>query len=74
MAYLEEFITNLDQRKHTIAEAAARVGRHGVTVPQHRALAGADLPVLPGQPDPALRWLEQRAVRWQGLRDWFVPE
>jgi uncharacterized protein (TIGR02677 family) len=74
VAYLEEFTTNLDQRRHTIAEAAARVERHGVTVLQHRALDGADLPVLPGQPDPAPRWLEQRSVRWQGLRDWFLPE
>jgi len=74
VAYLEEFITNLDQRKHTIAEAVARVERHGVTAVQHRALVGADLPVLPNQPDPAPRWLEQRAVRWQGLRDWFRPE
>ncbi|MFC0531653.1 DUF2397 family protein [Phytohabitans kaempferiae] len=48
VAYLEEFITNLDQRKHTTAEATGWVERQGVTVLQHRALAGADLPLCLG--------------------------
>lgn len=73
IAYLTEFVTDLDQRQQIIAAAIKRVEERGVTVLHHRALHGADLPRLPGQSEPAPRWLEQRAARWQGLQAWFRP-
>jgi uncharacterized protein (TIGR02677 family) len=73
VGYLEEFVTNLDQRKHAIAAALARVEDHGVAALQRRALAGADLPALPGATEAAPRWLSQRQARWDGLRHWFRP-
>jgi uncharacterized protein (TIGR02677 family) len=73
IAYLSEFVTNLDQRQQAIASAVARIEAHGLSVLHHRALCGADLPALPGQADPAPRWLEQRVARWDGLRAWFRP-
>ncbi|MFI5838748.1 TIGR02677 family protein [Catenuloplanes sp. NPDC051500] len=73
IAYLTDFVTDLDARRHTIADAVARIDRHGVAALHARALRGADLPTLPGQADPAPRFLEQRAARWTGLRDWFLP-
>lgn len=73
VTYLEEFVTNLDQRKHAIAGALARIEDLGVAALQQRALAGADLPALPGAADEAPRWLGQRQARWDGLRHWFHP-
>jgi uncharacterized protein (TIGR02677 family) len=73
VAYLQEFVDNLDRRKFAIRDALGRVETRGVTALMHRALAGADLPALPGQPDPVPRWQEQRAARFDGLRDWFRP-
>ncbi|MCX9190963.1 TIGR02677 family protein [Carbonactinospora thermoautotrophica] len=73
VAYLEEFVTDLDVRKHAIAAAIARVEELGVAVLHTRALAGADLPVLPGAADPAPRWLAQRQAKWDGLHRWFAP-
>ncbi|MDP9791645.1 uncharacterized protein (TIGR02677 family) [Catenuloplanes nepalensis] len=73
IAYLTDFVTGLDTRRLTIAEAVARVEERGVEALHARALRGADLPVLPGQADPAPRFLERRAARWAGLRDWFRP-
>src|SRR5215472_2432182 len=53
IAYLEEFVTNLDQRKHAIQEGVARIERLGVERLRERALRGADLPRLPGaNPNP----------------------
>ncbi|MEV6693892.1 TIGR02677 family protein [Micromonospora sp. NPDC051196] len=74
IAYLSEFVTNLDGRRQAIAEAVARVQARGVTVLHRRALRGADLPTLPGGADPAPRWLEQRVARWHGLCSWFRPD
>lgn len=73
IAYLSEFVTNLDGRRQVISEAVARIQQRGVTILHHRALRGADLPTLPGGSDPAPRWLEQRAARWDGLCAWFRP-
>ncbi|MCW3840416.1 TIGR02677 family protein [Micromonospora yasonensis] len=73
IAYLSEFVTNLDARRHTIGAAVTRIQQRGVTILHHRALRGADLPALPGGDDPAPRWLEQRAARWDGLCAWFQP-
>ncbi len=73
IGYLEEFVNNLDQRRYLIAHAVGRLEEHGITALQYRALVGADLPKLPDQQDPAPRWLDQRASRWRGLRDWFAP-
>ncbi|MFF0365826.1 TIGR02677 family protein [Micromonospora sp. NPDC005087] len=73
IAYLSEFVTNLDARRQRIAQGVARVEARGVTVLHHRALRGADLPALPGEADPAPRWLQQRAARWDGLCAWFRP-
>ncbi|MCW3820734.1 TIGR02677 family protein [Micromonospora sp. DR5-3] len=72
IAYLSEFVTNLDSRRHAIGDAVCRIQQRGVTVLHHRALRGADLPALPGD-DPAPRWLELRAARWEGLCAWFQP-
>jgi uncharacterized protein (TIGR02677 family) len=73
VSYLEEFVTNLDQRKHAIAGALARIEDLGVAALQQRALAGADLPALPGAAEEAPRWLAQRQARWDGLQHWFRP-
>jgi uncharacterized protein (TIGR02677 family) len=72
VAYLQEFVTNLDHRRHSIAQAMARVEPHGISVLHHRALAGADLPPTLGT-DPVPDWLAHRAARWDGLRAWFAP-
>jgi uncharacterized protein (TIGR02677 family) len=72
VSYLEEFVTNLDQRKHAIVGALAGIEDFGVAALQQRALAGADLPALPGS-QQAPRWLAQRQARWDGLRHWFRP-
>lgn len=72
VAYLQEFVTNLDGRRRTITEAVGRIEAHGLELLHGRALRGADLPALPGS-DPAPAWLEQRAAKWDGLRAWFRP-
>ncbi|MVU82283.1 TIGR02677 family protein [Nocardia sp. ET3-3] len=72
VVYLQEFLTNLDHRAHTIAERVGRIESSGVSRMHERALAGAELPQLPGQ-DPAAAWLEHRRARWEGLRAWFRP-
>src|SRR5215469_7735313 len=48
VAYLQEFLTNLDQRTHTIAGRIQAVDDLGVTTLRQRALLGAELPVVPG--------------------------
>jgi uncharacterized protein (TIGR02677 family) len=70
VAYLEDYVRHLDVQAHVIAEAVGEVEATGVSVLHHRALAGADLPQLPGL-DPAPRWLDQRAAKWDGLQRWF---
>lgn len=71
VAYLQEFLTNLDYRSHAIAERIRQVEDHGVGLMHKRALIGADLPQLGADPGPA--WLEHRRLRWAGLRAWFLP-
>ncbi|WP_020579915.1 TIGR02677 family protein [Actinopolymorpha alba] len=73
IAYLEEFVTHLDVRKHAIQEALRRVDDHGATALHRRALRGADLPAFGGD-DPGPAWLAHRANRWDGLRAWFLPD
>lgn len=72
VAYLQEFITNLDYRAHAIAARIQQVEDHGVGLMHKRALIGAELPQFAGDPGPA--WLEHRRTRWAGLRAWFLPE
>lgn len=72
VSYLQEFVTNLDQRRHTIAGALGRVEDAGVGTLHRRALAGAELPQLSAE-DPAPEWLRHRAAKWDGLRLWFRP-
>ncbi|MFB9908491.1 TIGR02677 family protein [Allokutzneria oryzae] len=72
VAYLQEFLTNLEHRAHTIAVRIQRVEEHGVGLMQQRALTGADLPRLAGT-DPGPAWLEHRRAKWEGLRAWFLP-
>lgn len=72
VAYLEEFLTDLDHRAHVIGDGVARVEGFGVAVLQHRALLGAELPTHLGT-DPAPEWLEHRRTRWEGLQAWFRP-
>ena len=72
MAYLQEFLTNLDQRTYAIREALERVSDRGVSLLQHRALLGAELPPMAGA-DPGPAWLEHRRARWEGLCLWFDP-
>jgi uncharacterized protein (TIGR02677 family) len=72
VAYLQEFLTNLDLRAHAIGAAIARIEDRGVSVLHRRALLGAELP--PGAGDDAgPAWLERRRARWEGLRAWFRP-
>jgi uncharacterized protein (TIGR02677 family) len=72
VAYLQEFVTNLDHRAHTIASRIGELEQRGVGRIHQRALIGADLPQLGGA-DPGLTWLEHRRARWEGLRAWFLP-
>jgi uncharacterized protein (TIGR02677 family) len=72
VAYLQEFLTNLEHRTHAIATRIAEVEEHGVGLLHKRALAGAELPQLAsGDPGPA--WLAHRRARWEGLHAWFLP-
>lgn len=73
VAYLREFLVNLEQRTHAIAIGITRIEDHGVSALHHRALLGADLPPTSGT-DPKVAWLTQRRSRWTGLRAWFLPE
>lgn len=73
VAYLQEFLTNLDQRTHAIETRIRRVEAHGVSLLHHRALLGAELPKLAGA-DPGPDWLAHRHARWEGLHAWFLPE
>lgn len=72
VAYLQEFLTNLEHRTQAIATRISVVEDHGLGVLHQRALIGAELPRLPGE-DPAPAWLEHRRARWEGLRAWFLP-
>ncbi|MEV4879635.1 TIGR02677 family protein [Streptomyces cyaneofuscatus] len=73
VAYLQEFLVNLDRRGESVAAAVARVEERGIAVLRERALRGAELPPVQGE-DPAAGWLEGRRARWSGLRAWFLPE
>ncbi|WP_406707893.1 TIGR02677 family protein [Streptomyces halobius] len=73
VAYLQEFLVNLDRRGQAVAAAAARVEERGIAVLRERALRGAELPPVAGE-DPAPGWLESRRARWAGLRAWFLPD
>ncbi|GAB3893558.1 hypothetical protein GCM10029964_070530 [Kibdelosporangium lantanae] len=72
VAYLQEFLTNLDQRVHAIGTRIQEVEEHGVGLLHHRALLGAELPQLSGE-DPGPEWLAHRRARWEGLCAWFHP-
>ena len=72
VAYLQEFLTNLDHRSHAIATRIQTIEDLGVSLLQQRALLGADLPQLSGT-DPGPSWLAHRRARWEGLRAWFLP-
>lgn len=72
VAYLQEFLTNLDHRSHAIATRIQQVENRGLGLLRKRALLGAELPQLSG-PDPGPAWLEHRRARWAGLRVWFLP-
>lgn len=72
VAYLQEFLGNLDQRAFAIAASIERIEERGIADLRARALAGADLPVLTGD-DPAPEWLAHRRSRWAGLQAWFRP-
>nr|WP_240204526.1 TIGR02677 family protein [Streptomyces actuosus] len=73
VAYLQEFLVNLDRRGRTVAAAVARVEERGTAGLRERALRGAELPPVAGE-DPAAAWLERRRARWAGLRAWFLPD
>ncbi len=72
VAYLQEFLTNLDQRAHAIETRIRQVEDKGVSGLHHRALLGADLPRISGD-DPGPEWLAHRRARWEGLCAWFCP-
>ncbi|WP_177244453.1 TIGR02677 family protein [Streptomyces sp. yr375] len=72
VAYLREFLVNLDRRGAGVAVAVARVEERGTGVLHERALRGAELPPSAGA-DPSAAWLERRRARWAGLRAWFLP-
>ncbi|MFJ8487719.1 TIGR02677 family protein [Streptomyces sp. NPDC094038] len=73
VAYLQEFLVNLDRRGQAVAAAVSRVEERGIAVLRERALRGAELPPMAGE-DPAVGWLESRRARWAGLRAWFLPD
>jgi uncharacterized protein (TIGR02677 family) len=70
VAYLQEFLTNLDLRVLAIADSIEAVREHGVERMLRRALDGAELPAL-GDGDPGPDWLSHRRGRWAGLESWF---
>lgn len=72
VAYLQEFLTDLEHRAHAIATRIGQVEERGVALMHRRALFGADLPQLSGT-DPGPQWLAGRQARWDGLRAWFLP-
>ncbi|MEU9129530.1 TIGR02677 family protein [Kitasatospora sp. NPDC048540] len=72
VAYLQEFLRNLDQRGQAVASAVRRVEERGLDLLHRRALNGAELPPA-ADGDPAPAWLERRRARWDGLRAWFLP-
>lgn len=72
VAYLQEFVTDLDQRVHVIETRIGRLDEHGVGRLHLRALLGADLPKISGS-DPGPEWLAHRQARWEGLCAWFLP-
>jgi uncharacterized protein (TIGR02677 family) len=72
VAYLQEFLTDLDHRAHAIATRIRHVEERGVARMHQRALSGADLPQLSGA-DPGPDWLARRKARWDGLPAWFLP-
>lgn len=73
VAYLQEFLVDLDRRGHAVAAALARIGERGSADLRERALRGAELPPVAGE-DPAANWLESRRARWAALLSWFRPE
>ncbi len=73
VAYLQEFLVNLDLRGQAVTAAVARVEERGTALLRERALRGAELPPVAGE-DPAAGWLESRRARWAGLRAWFLPD
>ncbi|MFG2819864.1 TIGR02677 family protein [Kitasatospora sp. NPDC048365] len=72
VAYLQEFLVNLDQRGQAVTSAVQRVEECGVSRLHERALRGAELPPTAGG-NPAPAWLERRRARWEGLQAWFRP-
>jgi uncharacterized protein (TIGR02677 family) len=72
VAYLQEFLTDTDQRAHAIETRIRQVEEHGVGRLHHRALLGADLPRISDE-DPGPEWLAHRRARWDGLCAWFAP-
>jgi uncharacterized protein (TIGR02677 family) len=72
VAYLHEFLTDLEYRAHVIGSRIQAIEDFGVTRMHQRALRGAELPQLSGI-DPGVAWLEHRRARWDGLRAWFLP-
>jgi uncharacterized protein (TIGR02677 family) len=72
VAYLQEFLTNLERRTYSIATRVHEAENRGIALIHQRALRGADLPQLPGA-DPGPAWLAHRRARWEGLRAWFLP-
>ncbi|MFD9812127.1 TIGR02677 family protein [Streptomyces sp. NPDC059080] len=73
VAYLQEFLVNLDRRGQAVAAAVIRVEEQGIAVLRERALRGAELPPTTGG-DPAAGWLDSRRARWAGLKAWFLPD
>lgn len=72
VVYLQDFISNLDQRVFAITNALLRLDGPAVDRLHDRALLGAQLPSL-GQEDPGPLWLAHRRSRWAGLLAWFRP-
>ncbi|MFD6156713.1 TIGR02677 family protein [Nocardia sp. NPDC060256] len=72
VAYLQEFLTNIEHRRNAITTRIRTIDDYGVGRMHHRALLGAELPQLTGT-DPGLAWLEHRRARWEGLQAWFLP-
>lgn len=72
VAYLQEFLLNLDQRSAAVTAAVSRVEQHGTDKLHERALRGAELPPTASD-DSAATWLERRRTRWDGLLAWFLP-
>lgn len=71
VAYLQDFVDDVDRPRRRIQHAMARLDGHTADV-FDRAVRGANLAPLAGD-DPRPGWIAERERRWEALAAWFAP-